>query len=491
NDKDNAWLGFFGIKEDYRDKGYGKKSLKLTEEYAKSAGFKYMRLFTDKLDNEKAISFYEANGYSFEDYDCDKEELKDEFNVVIGSKSLCDEEVPLWDNKFINLTKQTYKQQYTEEIIEMDDVTTTETIDENIYYEEEKIAHKDRKRIKLMNMMLGNTDIKYRGILSYRYIRIIAWISLALAQYCLVLAMGLGFFSKSLAYPGWIYNMFVAIGHLSIPFFLLASFSIILSRNRTYKSLVLFYGLAYLGVALGLIFIYDRYIGKVIYEISQSSESAKNVVLSLFNRKTDFNVFGDLFILTLFNFFLNYELKKGTSVKKVVGFRCLSMVPLTFALASYVLTVCAKFEMIELPFEVYPFLTTKSPLIYLVFICMSLWIKNRERIYVKLGATQKEYSAFLRTNKNSLAFSIHVCLLFAVVVVIDLVFVGLVPDYEKFNFGQCISLILAIPFIMLFSYNKSHKDKNIDLLITFVGVMLLVFAYVEAIFEIIIAVLHQ
>ena len=491
NDSDNAWLGFFGIKEEYRDKGYGRKSLKLTEEYAKSAGFKYMRLFTDKLDNEKAIAFYEANGYSFEDYDCDKEELKNEFNVVIGSKSLHKEEVPLWDNKFINLTKQTYKQQYTEEIVEMTDDTLTETIDDNIYYEEKSISHKDKKRIKLMHKLLSEKDIKYRGIMSYRYLRIFAWISLAIAQYCLIMSLGLSFFSKNLSYPGWIFNVLVAIGQLSIPFFLLASFSVILSRNRTYKSLVLFYGAAYFLVAIAIIIIYDRYIGKIIYEISHSSEATKNVIISIFNKKTDFNVFGDLFILTLFNFFLNYELKKNVSVRKVVLFRCLAAIPLTFALGSYILTVLTKFEFITLPFEVYPFLTTKSPLIYLIFICMSLWIKNRERIFVKLGATKKEYNDFLKTNKNSLSFSIHVCILFLFVSFIDILLTIFVPMASNYNLGQCASLFIAIPFILLFSYSKTHQEKTTDLIIPFIGILLLVFAYGEAIYEIIIAVLKH
>lgn len=112
NDNENAWLGFFGIKEEYRYKGYGYKSLLLTEEYAKNLGFKYMRLFTDKEGNDYAIEFYKRNGYIFEDYDCDLEKLKNEFNVVIGSKSLTNDKVTLWNNRFINLTKQTKKQMY-------------------------------------------------------------------------------------------------------------------------------------------------------------------------------------------------------------------------------------------------------------------------------------------------------------------------------------------------------------------------------------------
>lgn len=110
-DYDNAWIGFFGIIEKYREKGYGKEVLKLTEDYARNMNYKFMRLFTDKIDNDLAINFYKKYGYSFEDYNNDLEKLKDEFNVVIGSKSLCNEKVNLWNNRFINLSKQTIKQQ--------------------------------------------------------------------------------------------------------------------------------------------------------------------------------------------------------------------------------------------------------------------------------------------------------------------------------------------------------------------------------------------
>jgi len=489
NDRDNAWLGFFGIKQLYRNKGFGKKALRITEEYASSLGFKFMRLFTDKENNDLAINFYKNLGYTFEDYDNNDEALKDEFNVVIGSKSLCEEEVDPWNNRFINLTKQAYKQQYNETVIINNDTDSIEENDIDGFYEERKLKGKTKKRYKLVNKMLSPTDIKYRGPLSYRYLRIIAWVALAMSQYCLVINMGLSFFEGELKYPVWIFNTLAITGSLSIPFFLLASFSIILSRNRTYKSLVLFYGIAYLGVALGIIFVYNRYIGKVIFEMSGSMEAAKNAVLKIFSKKKDFNVFGDLFILTLFNFFLNYELKSDTSIKKVVSFRLLSMIPLSLALASYVLTVCFKSEIIDLPFEVFPFLTTKSPLIYLVFICMSLWIKNRERIYVKLGASPKEYSNFLRTNKNSLAFSIHVCLLFLLVVLLDFILVVTIPNYNNYNIGQSTGLLIAIPFILLFSYNKKHKDKNIDLLIPFVGLILMLLAYAEGIYQVIVAVM--
>lgn len=110
NDLENAWVAFFGLLEEFRYKGYGKVLLQLTEDLMRDMGFKYSRLFTDRLNNDLAISFYKRNGYVFEKYDSNLEELKDLFDVVIGSKSLCDLEVPKWNNKFINLSKQTKKQ---------------------------------------------------------------------------------------------------------------------------------------------------------------------------------------------------------------------------------------------------------------------------------------------------------------------------------------------------------------------------------------------
>ena len=121
--------------------------------------------------------------------------------------------------------------------------------------------------------------------------------------------------------------------------------------------------------------------------------------------------------------------------------------------------------------------------------CIGLWIKNRERIFVRLGATKKDYNDFLRTNKNSLSFSIHVCTLFLLVSLIDFILLLIVPNASVFNFGQATGLFISIPFVMLFSYNKVHKDKTIDLILPFVGIVLVLIAYAEAIYEILLAIL--
>ncbi|MBP5444828.1 MAG: GNAT family N-acetyltransferase [Acholeplasmatales bacterium] len=484
NDRDSAWIGFFGLKGKYRNSGLGSKVLKLTEKYAGSLGYKYIRLFTDKDNNDIAINFYKKNGYTFEDYYNENEALKDEFNVVIGSKSLIKgEEVPLWDNKFINLTKQSYKQQYLD-ISEIELQTSMEEETDISNIETEKIKGEAKHTYKIVRKYTSDKDIKYRGPLSYRYIRVIAWIAFAITQFVLVVAMGQGFLGIEMISEDNL-TLLSFVGSVSIPFFLVATFSQILTRKRTFKKLLIIYGAAYLAVALAIIFVYDRYIGGILVEVSDSKEQAKDVILSLYDKKMDINVFADLFFISLFNFFLNYTPSGKWGKKRIVLFRTLIIIPIGFALTSIILKGLTLSGTIKLPFEFYPFLTTKPVLIYVIFIIMSIWIKNREKVFIGLGMTRKEYQTFLNTNKNSLSFSILTSILFLSISLIDLICVALFPSLSFFEFGKCIGLFLAIPFIMLFSYTRTHNNNDFDIILPFAGVGLVVFAYIEAIYQLI------
>ena len=109
-DPTSAWLGWFGVKPEYRRCGYGSRILKLFEKTAKKLGFKYTRLYTDQFNNEAAISFYKTNGYLFEEYKNDNDGASNKIKVYIASKSLGKYPIKLWNNKNINLTEQLKKQ---------------------------------------------------------------------------------------------------------------------------------------------------------------------------------------------------------------------------------------------------------------------------------------------------------------------------------------------------------------------------------------------
>ena len=101
-DLDNAWLAWFGIIDEYRNKGLGKKLLRKTLEIAASMNFKSMRLYTSFLDNQNAIKMYEKEGFIGEKYTAEKLS----YDCRIYSKSLVSDTVDLWNNKDLNLGHQ-------------------------------------------------------------------------------------------------------------------------------------------------------------------------------------------------------------------------------------------------------------------------------------------------------------------------------------------------------------------------------------------------
>ena len=103
---DTAWLSWFGIKKEYRKLGYGKQIFDYTIEMAKVNNKKYLRLYTFEIWNNEAQAFCKRN-MDLEEYYYNDKENKDIFEgkPKIFSISLCDEKVELWNNKFIDISK--------------------------------------------------------------------------------------------------------------------------------------------------------------------------------------------------------------------------------------------------------------------------------------------------------------------------------------------------------------------------------------------------
>jgi RimJ/RimL family protein N-acetyltransferase len=58
----DAWLGWFGVVESARGKGYATKILEFSMQQAKKLGFETLRLYTDEEDNASAIKLYNKFG---------------------------------------------------------------------------------------------------------------------------------------------------------------------------------------------------------------------------------------------------------------------------------------------------------------------------------------------------------------------------------------------------------------------------------------------
>ena len=120
----------------------------------------------------------------------------------------------------------------------------------------------------------------------------------------------------------------------------------------------------------------------------------------------------------------------------------------------------------------------------------------------------KEYKDFLNTNANSLHFSVYTCIIIIFTVIIDIiVLIGVTAIFfaageqdtgaiitsfisaTKLGFGKSIVLIFAIPFVMMFSYTKTYKDKLVDKAIPLGGIALIAAVYIEGVFQLLCAIL--
>lgn len=107
---DDAWMGWFGIIEEYRDYGYGGIVLDKTIELAKQKGYSTFRLYTDEYA-KSAHKLYESRGLTKEPYD--NKDDKDEYfiaDIYIYSLSLTEEKVNLWNNKILGIKEQGEKE---------------------------------------------------------------------------------------------------------------------------------------------------------------------------------------------------------------------------------------------------------------------------------------------------------------------------------------------------------------------------------------------
>ena len=353
------------------------------------------------------------------------------------------------------------------------------------------------RKQKLKNRLIRPDDIKYQGPISYRVLRIIAWVLIALGQLAFLNGV-----SDSLVQ--WnplgdsLEGFFSFLASIATPLFIVASFGLVLNRKRSYSAFITIYGAGFFAIGLGICLFYFRYINGLFVQLGINETQMSELTTDLLAKRVQVNVFADLFAFSLFNFFLNYSPKKVFTGKKLIIFRLFMILPLAFVITSYVLKVTACFGGIVLPFYIYPFFATRNPIIFLVFALASLWIKNRERLFLKLGATKEEYQKYLLTKRNSLSFSINLSLFVLLAAVLEAIIIlvvgfiyiaefdNIVPILDNYQLGQAISMIVAIPILFLYSYTREHKNTLLDIFVPIGGIALCGIVYIEFIFQFVI-----
>lgn len=378
---------------------------------------------------------------------------------------------------------------------------------EKIVINKEEFA--EQKKQKFFSCM--TKDIKYHGPLSYRMMRIIAWVFFALGTSYLVFQFG-GLVHRNNA------QLFDNLGTaakfinvLALPCFLVANLGIIFEHKTDYKKLLFKFGGLMVGLYILINVIILHYVAYTIMKVNgisygQAIGKVDGFFDSLGMSMSSFNVFVDMFLFTLMYFFLMYKPKQHFKGKKIYIFRLFIIFPILYEVACIVIKYNASMGNINLPFYVATLLTSKTPIVFLAFLTILLLFKWREVKYYRLGGKQKDYERFIKTNKSSFVFSSTISITFIIFVGIDFLvtlFITLYRcfDYNMFNteavmygvavanslgFGTSVPFLILAPLFLLFSYTRTHKNKVIDLLVPVGGIGLTLFVLFEGFYEVLI-----
>lgn len=113
---ENAWMGWYGVLTNQRGRGYGSQIFDFFENYARDNGYKYIRLYTDEEDNYEATKLYYKKGMISEEYKNKQDTIHAVSKTLIFSKSLTDEPLEKWNDKFLDLSAQEKRQEESNKI---------------------------------------------------------------------------------------------------------------------------------------------------------------------------------------------------------------------------------------------------------------------------------------------------------------------------------------------------------------------------------------
>ena len=379
------------------------------------------------------------------------------------------------------------------------------------------MKRKKRKKNKISIFERNHlNDIKYRGPLSYRHLQIIGWLCVSFLILNRLIDLGIMIDPNQ---PGWVLALNKVAAFFSefvLPLFLFANFAILLDEKVPYKvQLLKFGGLSLLVVILFLL-VTEHYALELGAAIIQDKAGMQQMIDQFFlglmyDGSLSFNLFIDMFLCTLLLFFLEYTPKRIFTGKKRFIFRLFALLPILYEVGSLVIRILTYYERISPPLIVYPLLTTKPPMSFVLFMTLVLFIKIRELRFRRRGKTKEEYREFTKTRINSLQFSVFASIMILITGIIDAVLFlmstafdlafkmaganttaaelteemmnGSIKGISGWGIGNHAIMIMIIPIILLFSYTRRHKDPKMDLVVPAGGVLLAFFVGLEGLHQ--------
>ena len=369
-----------------------------------------------------------------------------------------------------------------------------------------------KKRVRLHEQGAHN-DIKYSGPLSFQSFQILGWSCIVITVIMALMKIAMKVNPADTQRFATINDIISYIAEMSLPFLLMANFARILNNTDGYRKQLLKNGGAMAALFLVFMIFFNRYVVGTVGLLLQDSKEAYPLVMTSFYGVSPkgffaFNIFVDLFLCTLVMYFMNARPTKIFTGKKIYIFRAFTLLPIAYEVASIILKGSAAAGNILLPSWVFPLLTVKPPMTFLVFVFLAIHIKTRELRYCRHGKTHEEYQEFLKTNRNAWHFSVYAAVVLFIAGVIDLVIaifllakqagsaeaLNAIMESEKafkntiaisIGFGKASCLIFFAPIVLLFNYTRIPKNKTVGMLIPVAGILLIVLIGVQGIYQLV------
>ena len=257
--------------------------------------------------------------------------------------------------------------------------------------------------------------------------------------------------------------------------------------------------------------IFSRYVVGTAGKLAEDPENVLPMLTDLFREYSGsgflaINIFIDLFLCTLFMYFLNARPKRGFTGKKVIILRFFAILPIAYEIASITLKFKAAMGEIMLPIWSFSLLTVKPPMTFAVFILLATHMKTREMRFCRHGRTHEEYQVFLQTNRNSRHFSVYLAVILVIAAILDFVMMVIMmilaaPNADALanaeaeeimmfaqvatdvGFGGSVMLAVVAPIMLLYSYTRIPKIKMISTLLPAIAIVLIILVVIEGFYQ--------
>lgn len=320
-------------------------------------------------------------------------------------------------------------------------------------------------------------DVKVRPFISTLALKYIGVVIFCLYHIAMCLRLENAFnqledFATEQAIIEWFLNIISYIGPLSLPLVFIWIISHINGfEDRALRTLI-FYGIAGILFYIAEVLTIRFYLIPKVNQITMTYigfEIDYAILSEIAGYYSNFNVFLDLFLCTCIYYFAVTKPKRIKTKKGMIFFRLCVLIPITYIITSFIISGLLTKSKVDFSnnFYIGCLIPNKKPVLFIMFSLVVLFVALREKIYnhfhqknsdTESSETVLTYEEYKKTNRYVINYSLSVSITLCFCALLDTL-IALIPGASDFGFGNSLSLMLAIPFLLLHDFTKKPLKK--------------------------------